>query len=69
MPTHESADRHSFDLAELCARHNLSRQTIYREISSGRLRTFKVGRRRKATREAEAEWIQRLEDEAAGVAK
>lgn len=69
MSTQTRTEHGAFDVADLCARHNLSRQTIYREIAAGRLRTFKVGRRRKVTPAAEREWIALLEAEAQGVRK
>ena len=40
--------------------------TFYKEIASGRLRTFKVGRSRKIAETAEADWIAQAETEAAG---
>lgn len=42
----------------------LSRPTIYREISAGRLRTYHVGRRRYVSAEAIREYIAAREAEA-----
>lgn len=62
----QKGDRATFDIEEICQRHNISRQTVYREIAQGRLRTFKIGRRRKVTKEAEQEWIALLEQKSGG---
>jgi excisionase family DNA binding protein len=43
----------------------LSRQSIYNEINDGRLRTFKVGRRRLVSPAALEDWVAALEREAA----
>lgn len=48
-------------IKQLCEDHNVSRPFIYKEIKAGRLRTYKAGSRRKATDEAEREWIEGLE--------
>lgn len=67
-----SADtsRQSYTIDEFRARHGgLSRDTIYKEIAAGRLRTFKVGRRRLISKQGEAEWQERLEAAARGGAK
>ncbi|MGH8660027.1 MAG: excisionase family DNA-binding protein, partial [Gammaproteobacteria bacterium] len=42
------------------------RQTVYREIAKGRLKSYKVGRRRLISRQAGEEWQRRLEAEAEG---
>ena len=49
---------------QFCADHNMSAPTFYKEIHTGRLRTFKVGRSRKISETAESEWIERAEVEA-----
>ena len=46
---------------EVAERHSVSRQTIYKEMSAGRLRTYKLGKSRRITAEAEAEWIRQRE--------
>jgi excisionase family DNA binding protein len=43
----------------------LSRQTVYNEINSGRLASFKVGRRRLIRPSALDSWAKKLEDTAA----
>ena len=45
---------------------NLSRATIYAEINEGRLRTYKVGRRRMVSHDALANWIKARESEMQG---
>ena len=50
---------------QFCADHNISAPTFYSEIAAGRLRTFKVGRSRKVSDAAEAEWVERGEAEVA----
>jgi excisionase family DNA binding protein len=46
---------------ETCQRlGNISRGLIYREISSGRLKSVKIGKRRLISREAQREYIARL---------
>lgn len=55
----------SFTVAQIAKRHNFSRQTIYVELNAGRLRSYKVGKSRRITEQAEAEWI--AEQEAASL--
>ena len=43
--------------------HGLCRVTVYKEIAEGRLRTFKVGRRRLISYQAECDWITSREAE------
>lgn len=43
----------------------LSRQTVYNQINSGALRSFKVGRRRLVSPSALQSWVKRLENDAA----
>ena len=50
---------------QFCADHNMSPPTFYAEVAARRLRTFKVGRSRKISEAAEAEWIERGEAEVA----
>ena len=45
---------------------NLSRATIYAEINEGRLRTYKVGRRRMVSHDALADWVKARESEMQG---
>jgi len=48
-----------------CQRHHVCRQTVYNEISAGRLRTYKVGIRGvRISPQAEADWVKSREAEA-----
>jgi hypothetical protein len=44
-------------------RQSLCRQTGYNEINAGRLQTYKVGRCRRISPEAEADWVAAREAE------
>jgi len=44
----------------------MSRQSLYREITSGRLRTYCVGRRRYISTEAILKWVRAREAESEG---
>ena len=46
--------------------HDLGRTKVYDEIKQGRLRTFKVDKRRLISVEAAANWRRNLEEETAG---
>lgn len=59
------AGRIALSVPEVMASTRLSRQTVYHELNSGRLRSFKVGKRRLVTPAALADWVARLEREAA----
>jgi excisionase family DNA binding protein len=48
---------------DFAKRHGVCRVTVYKEIAEGRLRTFKVGRRRLISSEAERQWIESREAE------
>ena len=50
---------------EVMASTGLSRQSVYSEINSGRLRSFKVGKRRLVSPTALTAWVTRLEKGAA----
>ena len=56
--------QNSFTVDEIGARNGLSRVTVYNEINAARLRSFKVGKCRRITEEAEQDWIQAREAEA-----
>ncbi len=45
--------------------YNIGRTTTYEEIKKGRLRTFKVGKRRLISVEAAAKWRRQREEETA----
>ena len=55
----------SLTVDQVAKRNQISRQSIYKEINAGRLRSFKVGKSRRITEEAEQEWIRQREEEAA----
>ena len=50
-------------IQEACELTRLSRTSLYREISLGRLRTVQVGRRRLVPVRALEDWIEELEGE------
>ena len=50
---------------QLCQDHNISAPTFYKEMAAGKIKTFKIGRSRKISEAAEAEWIEQGEAEAA----
>ena len=66
-PTTRTPDsnRQSFTIAEIAERNTIARSTVYNEIAAGRLRSYKIGRVRRVSAEAESEWIRSLEREAA----
>ena len=47
----------AFSIETLAARTGLSRSYLYEQIKAGRLRTFKVGKRRLTTPQYEAEFL------------
>ncbi len=51
----------AFTVAQSCARSGLSRSTLYAAMSTGALRSFKVGKRRMIRCEALADWLTDLE--------
>ncbi len=54
----------SLTVEQVAKRNQLCRQSIYNEINAGRLRSFKVGKSRRITEQAEQEWIREREAEA-----
>ena len=48
-----------------CRRHKLCRQTAYNEINAGRLRTYKIGKSRRITEDADRDWLKDREQDAA----
>lgn len=52
-------------IAEFIGQFKVGRTTAYEEIASGRLSTYKVGRRRYISAHAAAAWQQKLEAESA----
>ncbi len=56
--------RNSFTVREIAERNGISHVTVYREINAARLRSFKIGKCRRITEEAEQDWVQAREAEA-----
>lgn len=54
----------SSSVGSFCERNSISVPTFYKEVNAGRLRTFKVGRKRLVSAAAEREWIADREREA-----
>lgn len=59
------APKASYSVDDVIGSTGLSRQTIYNEINSGRLKSFKVGRRRLISPAALDAWVKQLEKESA----
>ena len=59
------SEKAAFNVGEGAAILGLSRQTLYNEINSGRLKSFKVGRRRVIPSEAISAWKQAMLEGAA----
>jgi excisionase family DNA binding protein len=57
------ADRITFSIEQTMEALNLSRNTVYLEIAAGRLRTYKVGRRRMVSRDALTQFVRDRESE------
>jgi len=53
----------SYSIIQLMEVLHVSRQTVYDEINSGRLKTFKIGRRRFVSDDALREYIKDREEE------
>lgn len=53
----------AFTIPEFLGHFKVGRTTAYQEIGSGRLPTYKLGRRRYISAHAAAEWQKRLEAE------
>jgi len=53
----------SYSIIQLIEVLHVSRQTVYDEINSGRLKTFKIGRRRFVSDDALREYIKDREEE------
>ncbi len=56
-------DQQTFTVNQFIDSFKVGRTTTYQEIDSGRLKTYKVGRRRYISAHAAAEWQRRLETE------
>ena len=49
--------RGSYSIPELATRHGVSTKTIWTRIDKGEIRTFRIGRLVRISREAEADYI------------
>ena len=56
----------AFTISEFIGHFKVGRTSAYEEIGSGRLATYKVGRRRYISARAAADWQQKLEAETSG---
>ena len=56
----------AFTIPEFIGHFKVGRTTTYEEIASGRLATYKVGRRRYISAHAAAEWQRKLEAATSG---
>lgn len=56
-------DAKTFTIEEFITAFKVGRTTVYEEIASGRLKTYKLGRRRYISAAAAIEWQRRLEAE------
>ncbi len=57
--------KHAYSVIEAMDSLGLSRQALYNELSSGRLRSFKLGRRRIIPADALPEWLDTMQGRAA----
>ncbi len=53
----------SFSIKDFSTASGVCIQTVYNEINSGRLKTFKVGRRRFISKQSAAQWLKDRENE------
>jgi excisionase family DNA binding protein len=58
----------AMSIADVARVTTLNRCTVYAELRAGRLRSFKVGRRRLVSRRALDDWVNAREDEQRGMA-
>ena len=56
----------AFTIPEFIGHFKIGRTSAYEEIGSGRLATYKVGRRRYISARAAADWQRKLEAETSG---
>jgi excisionase family DNA binding protein len=57
MHTEPSPAKIGYSVADVCKMTGLCRQSIYNQINSGHLRSFKVGKRRLISPQALDEWV------------
>lgn len=60
-----ATERLAYGICEFAKVAGIARQRAFNEARSGRLRTFKLGKRRMVTAQAAAEWLARVEREGA----
>lgn len=60
-----SALRRNYSMAEACDWLGITRRTLYKEVNSGRLKTFKIGTRRLVSERALEQFVKDREEEAA----
>lgn len=56
----QSDDKAAFDIESFCRRHSIGRIKVYQEITKGRLRAIKVGRRTLITAADAYAWLSSL---------
>ena len=56
-------NRAAYSVNEFAQMNNICRATVYKEIASGTLQTFKVGRRRLISANAANKWVAAKESE------
>ncbi|MET0085777.1 MAG: helix-turn-helix domain-containing protein [Sedimenticola sp.] len=61
MPTNRSTVKAGYSIPEVMDAMGVCRQTVYNEINAGRLKSFKIGKRRLVSPRALGEWVNRLE--------
>lgn len=57
--------KHAYSVTEAMESLGLSRQAVYNELNSGRLRSFKLGRRRMIPADALPAWLDAMQGRAA----
>ena len=58
MANHDTPQPAAYGMAEFARLHGISRGMAYKELEAGRLRTFRIGRRRLVSRQAAEEWLE-----------
>lgn len=56
------APKAAFNVEEVMDSLGLSRQSVYNEINAGRLRSFKLGRRRLIPADAVPDWVRSMQE-------
>ena len=63
MHSHEQQETLLYDIETVCELVSLSRSSVYEELTTGRLRSIYVGKRRLIPRDALSAWIADRESE------